>query len=130
MILKGFKFIDFDSKIFQFFSICQLFCDLSLEQKVRNSIKTLLNSNLDQLKEYRNFFKPLLEDLTDYGTLPYYTLRKILNLQPPENEIQKTLNELKNLKDELRENYLSKEIEKFKNIQKEIIIAIENRNTS
>jgi len=130
MILKGFKFIDFDSEIFQFFSICQLFCDLSLEQKVRNSIKTLLNSNLDQLKEYRNFLKPLLEDLTDYGTLPYYTLRKILNLQPPENEIQKTLNELKNLKDELRENYLSKEIEKFKNIQKEIIIAIENRNTS
>jgi len=104
--------------------------DLSLEQKARNKIKTLLKSDLEQLKEYRDFLKTLLEDLTDYGTLPYYTLRRIANLESPENEnkIQQIITKLEELKDELGENYLLKEIEKFKNIQKEIIIAIENRN--
>ena len=104
--------------------------DLSLEQKAMNNIKTLLNSNLEQLKEYKDFLKTLLEDLTDYGTLPYYTLRRIINLQTSKDKIPKTIQELKNLKDELGENYLLKEIEKLKNIQKEIIIAIENRNVS
>jgi len=104
--------------------------DLSLEQKARNKIMTLLKFDLEQLKEYRNFLKTLLEDLTDYGTLPYYTLRRIANLEIPENEnkIQEIITKLEELKDELGENYLLKEIEKFKNIQKEIIIAIENRN--
>ncbi len=99
----------------------------SLEQKAFNNIKTLLNLNNESLAPFKEFLSMLLEDINDYGTLSDYTLRRIANLKSSDNEIDKTIEELKKLKDELGENYLLKEKEREKIIHKEIIIAIENQ---
>lgn len=44
-----------------------------------------------------------------------------------ENLCKKSLKEISSLKDELGEDYLYKEKERFKELIKEIIIAVENR---
>jgi ERCC4-related helicase len=103
--------------------------EASLEQKALNNIKTLLNLNNEKLSPLKEFLRTLREDIIDYGTLSDYTLRRIIKLKSSDNEIENTIEELENLKDELGgENYLLKEKEKLKEISKEIIIAIENRN--
>ncbi|MEM4714363.1 MAG: helicase-related protein [Candidatus Nanoarchaeia archaeon] len=95
----------------------------SLEQRSINILKTLLNSNKKEIENYKKFIEMLLEDILYYGTLPYYTLRKITNLKI--NKTEYLLKELEELKNSLGENYLNKE--KIKAIKKEIIIAIEDR---
>ena len=100
----------------------------SLEQRALNIIKTLLNLNNDALTPFKNFLRTLREDIDDYGTLSDYTLRRINNLESSEEKIDKTIDELKKLKEELGgEDYLLKEKEKVKALHKEIIIAIENQ---
>jgi hypothetical protein len=70
----------------------------------------------------------LLEDLIDYGTLPDYTMRRIANLESSdENKIAKSVKEIEKLKSQLGENYLEKEKEKQKKLNKNIIVAIENQ---
>jgi len=100
----------------------------SLEQKAQNNIKTLLNFKNEKLEPLRNFLRVLREDIIDYGTLSDYTLRRISNLKSTENELNKTIEELEKLRDELGgDDYLLKEKEKQKSLHKEIIIAIENQ---
>jgi hypothetical protein len=101
----------------------------SLEQKAINNIKTLLNLNNEEITQFKNFLRTLLEDILDYGTLPDYTLRRITNLEISEDKIRKTAEELKKLRDELGgDDYLIKEKEKAKTLYREIIIAIENQS--
>jgi superfamily II DNA or RNA helicase/HKD family nuclease len=103
--------------------------EASLEQKALNNIRTLLNFNNEKLSPLKEFLRTLREDIIDYGTLSDYTLRRIIKLKTSDNEIENTIKELEKLKDELGgENYLLKEKERLKEISKEIIIAIENRN--
>jgi ERCC4-related helicase/HKD family nuclease len=100
----------------------------SLEQKALNNIKTLLGLDNENITQFKDFLRTLREDIIDYGTLSEYTLRRIANLKSSENEINKTIEELKKLRDELGgDNYLLKEKEKLKTLHKEIIIAIENQ---
>jgi hypothetical protein len=99
----------------------------SLEQKALNNIKTLLNLDIPNLIPYKDFLRTLCEDIIEYGTLPDYTLRRIVNLKTKDEEINKTIEELEKLRKELREDYLMKEKEKEKALHKEIIIAIENQ---
>ena len=103
------------------------FPEQSLEKKALNNIKTLLNINNQNLIPFKDFLRTLREDIIDYGTLSDYTLRRIVNLKFSDNEISKTLEELRKLKDELGEDYLLKEKEKGGQLHKEIIIAIENQ---
>ena len=98
----------------------------SLEQKALNNIKTLLRIQNENLTPFKDFLRTLQEDIQDYGTLPDYTLRRIANLKSSQNEINKTIEELKKLKDELGEQYLSK-VKEQRILHKEIIIAIENQ---
>ena len=99
----------------------------SLEQKALNNLKTLINLNNPQLMPFKNFLRTLREDIIDYGTLSDYTLRRIVNLKISDNEINKTIEELKNLRSELGEDYLLREKIIEKELNKEIIIAIENQ---
>jgi len=100
----------------------------SLEQKAVNNLKTILNLNAETLIPYKAFLCTLLEDIIDYGTLPDYTLRRLINLETSKAKIADTVKELKALRQELGEGYLLQEKERLKSLQKEIIIAIENRN--
>lgn len=101
----------------------------SLEKQARNNLKTLLsiddNDNLNQLKK---FIRVLLEDIEDYGTLPDYTLREIANLESIEkNNLEKTIQQLKKIKDNLGDDYLNKERSKKFDLEKQIIVAVENQ---
>jgi superfamily II DNA or RNA helicase len=103
--------------------------EASLEQKALNNIKTLLNLENEKLSPLKEFLRTLREDIIDYGTLSDYTLRRIIKLKTSDGEIENTIKELEKLKNELGgENYLLKEKERLKEISREIIIAIENRN--
>ncbi|OGF61609.1 MAG: hypothetical protein A2Y62_16145 [Candidatus Fischerbacteria bacterium RBG_13_37_8] len=101
----------------------------SLEQQAINNLKTFLNRiQDDRIFEYKDFLKTLLEDILDFGTLPDFTLRRIANLQNNnEKNIERSISEIKALKDELGENYLEQEKSKQKDLSKEIIVAIENQ---
>jgi len=100
----------------------------SLEQKALNNIKTLLTLDNENITQFKDFLRTLREDITDYGTLSDFTLRRIANLKSSDGEISKTIEELKKLRDELGgDDYLLKEKERLKTFHKEIIVAIENR---
>jgi len=100
----------------------------SIEQKAKNNLKTLIKLQNDKMSAYKNFLNMLLEDIVDYGTLPDYTMRRIANLEiGNEDKIEKSIQEIEALKKELGENYLDKEKERQKNLNKEIIVAIENQ---
>ncbi|HON09016.1 MAG TPA: helicase C-terminal domain-containing protein, partial [Verrucomicrobiota bacterium] len=95
-----------------------------LSERAYNVLKTL-TSNFTKDELPIQFINMLLEDISDYGTLSDYTLRKIANINTTNPDA--ALNDIESLKKELGENYLQKEKEKLKNFKKEIIIAIENR---
>ncbi|MEO0238047.1 MAG: helicase-related protein [candidate division WOR-3 bacterium] len=99
----------------------------SNERQAIDVLKELRKSKNDQILEYHNFIKMLLEDILDYGTLSLYTLRRIANLETDDSKIKRTIEELKKLKDELGENYLEQEKRKHIEESKEVIVAIENR---
>ncbi|MCF8054121.1 MAG: DEAD/DEAH box helicase family protein [Deltaproteobacteria bacterium] len=98
----------------------------SLEQRALNNLNTLLQIRealtLTLLKE---FLRTLREDIIDYGTLPDYTLRTIAGWD--HKKIETTVREISNLRDELGADYLQKEKYRLAKLEKEIIIAIENR---
>ena len=98
----------------------------SAKQLAINNIKTLRQKQ--EYKIYKDFLDTLLEDILEYGTLPEYTLVRIKEMDA--NDIENTLKELNKLKEELGENYLDSIKEKTKNIEKEIIIAIENQTVN
>lgn len=100
------------------------FSTKSLEYTALNLLKNLKDDS--QLSEYKDFMEMLIEDILDYGTLTDFTLKRIRDLE--EKDIKAKKEELENLRKELGENYLRKIKEKIPNIQKEIIIAIENQN--
>jgi len=101
----------------------------SLEQQAINNLKTFLSKiQDDRIFEYKDFLRTLLEDILDYGTLPDYTLRRIANLESgDEKKIERSIKEIKLLKEELGENYLEQEKSRQKDLTKEIIVAIENQ---
>lgn len=100
----------------------------SIEQKAKNNLTTLIKLQNDRISIYKNFLNMLLEDIVDYGTLPDYTLRRISDLESEsEDKLAKSIKEIEALKKELGENYLDQEKERQKNLNKEIIVAIENQ---
>jgi len=102
-----------------------------LEQQAINNLKTLLNLPPDnQLSGYKEFLRTLLEDIINYGTLPDYTLRRIANLEAgDEKKMGRTIKEIEDLKNELDDNYLEKEKQRQRRLEKEIIVAIENQKS-
>lgn len=100
----------------------------SNEIQAINNLKTLLNKNYEELNHHRNFLRTLLTDISDYGTLSDYTLRRISNWETINKTNLKNLEkEIASLKHELGEDYLIKEIDRQKKTRKEIIIAVENQ---
>ncbi len=101
----------------------------SLEQRAINNLKTFVyRINHEEVFKVKGFLKTLIEDITDYGTLSDYTLRRIANLEyQDEEKLRKSLEEIYALKEELGEDYLEKERVRQRDLTREIIVAIENR---
>jgi superfamily II DNA/RNA helicase len=96
----------------------------SIEKKAYDVINYALKSKEEIFRPVKNFLSTLKNDLTSYGTLSDYTLRRIANLRDKKDE--EIVREIEILKDELGEDYLSEEAKKSYSLKKEIIIAIEN----
>ena len=101
----------------------------SLEQQAINNLRTFIyHKHEDEVLQVKDFLKMLLEDITDYGTLSDYTLRRIANLESgTEEKLKKSLKEIETLKNELGADYLEKEKARQKNLSEEIIVAVENQ---
>ena len=93
----------------------------SLEIKALNNLEFLVKSAKEDLMLQKSFLRTLKEDILNYGTLADYTLRRISNLKEGDAK------DVRALKDELGEDYLTKEKSRQKDQKREIIIAIENK---
>ncbi len=101
----------------------------SLETKALNNLKTLLNNPPPDLDDLLEFARELRRDLIDYNTLSEFTLRRIANLEmlnPAQKDIKKIREELSEIREILGNDYLRKIEQRLGQLQKEVIIAIEN----
>jgi hypothetical protein len=98
----------------------------SLESKAFNMVSTLLK--MDELKEERKFLNALMEDLTEYQTLPEYVLSKITRWETVLNKPEELKKKIQELKADLGEDFLEKTKARFKEESQEVIIAIENQH--
>lgn len=103
----------------------------SLYRRAMNNLNYLIqNTDIEEIQPHKDFLMLVREDILDYGTLSDYTLRRIAQLKTSfKNNSQKDemIKEIKSLMDELGPHYLEKEKYKGDGLQKEIIIAIENK---
>jgi len=100
----------------------------SLEQRSLVKLNNLINNVLaPELMPYKDFLRTLREDILHYGTQSEYALRRISNFSSDEKRIGGTVDEIRQLQKELGWDYLARAIAGQKKLQKDIIIAIENR---
>lgn len=100
----------------------------SVEVKALNNLKSLLRRDLPEFSHYRGFLNTLLTDMQEWATLPKYTLRTIAALKyGSKKEKDASISAIQELYLRLGPDYLDKEIERFKQVQREIIIAVENQ---
>jgi superfamily II DNA or RNA helicase/HKD family nuclease len=98
----------------------------SLESKAFNMVSTLLK--MDELKEERKFLNALMEDLTEYQTLPEYVLSEITSWETVLNKPEELKKKIQELKADLGEDFLEKTKARFKEESQEVIIAVENQH--
>ena len=104
--------------------------DISLEKRAFNNISTLLKSPWNELMPHMAFLRMLREDISDYGTLPDYTLRRLANFEAgSDKDRARSVRDIAEIRQELGEGYLNKEKARLIVTRKEVIIAIENQNT-
>jgi len=100
----------------------------SLEQRALVRLNNLINNvQAPELMPYKDFLRTLREDILHYGTQSEYALRRISNFSSDEKRIGGTVDEIRQLQKELGWDYLARAIAGQKKLQKDIIIAIENR---
>lgn len=102
--------------------------DISLEKRAFNSVSTLLKSPWGELMPHMAFLRMLREDISDYGTLPDYTLRRLANFEPgSDKDRARSVREIVDIRRELGDDYLNKEKARLIETRREVIIAIENQ---
>ena len=103
--------------------------DQSLEQRAINNIKSILQHPWSEVMPHIDFVRVLLEDILSYGTLSDYTLRRLANLEVAGAESgADVVLELAKIRTELGDDYLQKEKGRQTDVEKEVIIAIENQH--
>jgi len=103
--------------------------ELSIEKKAFYNVKSLLADKTDNYREFHQLLLNLVEDIEDYKTLSDYTLRRIANLDAnaeDEQKIAANKAELASLQNDLGYDYLAKIKQKIGQLEKEVIVAIEN----
>ena len=102
---------------------------VSLENRARNNLDTLLNNPPAGFDKHLSFARMIFEDIIDYKTLSDFTLRRIANLNTvasTEKDINRIISEFDKLKDDLGADYLDKIKQKLGSMQSEVIVAIES----
>ena len=99
--------------------------EISLEKRAIANLQTIRNSKNKAFTPYFHFLTNLLEDITDYKTLPDFTLRRLARLK--HNDVAQAIAEIKALKKELGEDYLEEVKKRTRLVGREVIIAVENQ---
>ncbi len=103
--------------------------ELSVEKKAHLKVKVLLADKTDNYREFHQLLLNLVEDIEDYKTLSDYTLRRMANLVVDATDGKKIAankKELARLQNDLGFDYLAIIKQKIKQLDKEVIVAIEN----
>ena len=103
--------------------------ELAIEKKASNSLKSLLKQKRDELNQaHISFIDTLLKDIKRYKTLSTNTLRKLVlpdkTIKEPYDEL---IQNIENLRRRIGSDYLEIILKRAKNIEDDIIIAIENK---
>jgi superfamily II DNA or RNA helicase/HKD family nuclease len=103
--------------------------EISFEVRALNVLKAALHAFKNDFIDEVPFIRTLIKDLTNYRSLPKFTLRKIANIDFEKNK-EKAVIELQNALKEIRirfgEDYLEKLESRVGDMKSEVIIAIEN----
>ena len=103
--------------------------ELSVEKKAFNMVKALLADTTETYRPFHQLLLNLREDIEDYKTLSDYTLRRIAALDIKSTDAEKieaNKEELARLQNELGFDYLTRIKQKVGQLEKEVIVAIEN----
>lgn len=101
--------------------------ELALENKANIALKTLLKVKRDDLdQDLVSFIDTLLKDIKKYKTLPKYTLRK-LKLTENKNRYDELIENIKDLRTRIGDDYLSFILSRVDSIENDVIIAIGNK---
>ncbi|MFN3505721.1 MAG: helicase-related protein, partial [Caldimicrobium sp.] len=92
-------------------------------------LKSILADKHEELKDYKKFISTLIEDIEIYGTLSEHILSQIVDWEGyfQKGDFDKIAEKLKNLKEEIGENFIERVSRYFENIKETVIIAIENQ---
>jgi superfamily II DNA or RNA helicase/HKD family nuclease len=100
----------------------------SVEARALNNLKSLLRREPPEFANYRNFLGTLLQDMQEWATLPKYTLRSIASLKyGTQKDLNASISAIQELYLKLGPDYLEKEIERAREVNQEIVIAVENQ---
>lgn len=91
----------------------------SLESKALIRLEAVLKNSSTPV-QLKNFAITLRKDIVDFGTLPSFTLRRIADVELDGNGLGEILSEL-------GEKYLDLETHRFHDLEREVVLAIENR---
>jgi len=103
--------------------------ELAIEKRALFSLKSLLEQRRDKLNQtHISFIDTLLKDIKRYKTLSTNTLRKLVipdkTIKEPYDEL---IQNIENLRRRIGSDYLEIILKRAKNIEDDIIIAIENK---
>lgn len=98
----------------------------SIEVRARNMLNDLKSDDRKEMTPYLPFIRTLLEDIREYKTLSDHTLRRIAGWDKLKDK--NLFEDIDSLQQSLGSNYLEKTKERLNRFDREIIIAIENRN--
>ncbi len=101
----------------------------SLERQALNVLNTVIQNfrSSSLIKPHWKFLLTLKEDLIEYFTFPDYTLRSIIEFEEYLKKEERLAKKIEELKNRLGEDYLEKEKKKLIKTEKEVILAVYNR---
>lgn len=103
--------------------------EISFEVKAINVLKAALHQFKQDFQPEVPFIRTMIKDLTQYRSLPKYTLRRIANVdfeKGKKRAVRDLKNALKSIKKRFGEDYLEKLESRIGDMKSEIIIAVEN----
>ena len=103
----------------------------SLERQALNVLNTVIQRfrSSPLVKPHWKFLLTLKEDLVEYSTLPDYTLRNIIEFEECLGKEEELAEKIEKLKSKLGEDYLEKEKKRLTKTEKEVILAVYNRES-